>query len=64
MLKIDDSALEKCTDVTVYGTKGSEAERFAKAAGFKFVDFSSDMDDDLSPTDREEPPVELPIVRR
>lgn len=35
---IDDTALAGCVNVTVYGTAGSEAQRFAIAAGFDFVD--------------------------
>ena len=38
VLSIDDHALDGCGDVTVYGAQGSEAERFAHAAGFAFVD--------------------------
>lgn len=35
---INRHALEGCADVTVYGAAGSEAERFAVAAGWTFVD--------------------------
>ena len=35
---IDDTALEGSENVTVYGKTGSEAQRFADAAGVKFVD--------------------------
>ena len=35
---IDDTALEGSENVTVYGETGSEAQRFADAAGIKFVD--------------------------
>lgn len=35
---IDDTALEGSENVTVYGKTGSEAQRFAHAAGIKFVD--------------------------
>ena len=38
VLSIDDHALSGCDNVTIYGTKGTEAERFANAAGFAFVD--------------------------
>jgi hypothetical protein len=38
VLFVDDHALDGYTNVTVYGTKGTEAERFANAAGFTFVD--------------------------
>ena len=38
VFSIDDHALDGCGDVTVYGAQGSEAERFAHATGFAFVD--------------------------
>ena len=34
---IADDALSGCTDVTVYGKTGSEAQRFAEANGFAFT---------------------------
>ena len=37
-MQVDDLALEGCENVTVYGSAGSEAERFATAAGFEFAD--------------------------
>jgi hypothetical protein len=37
---IDDTALAGCENVTVYGTTGSEAWRFANDAGFNFVDLN------------------------
>lgn len=36
--RVDDTALENCENVTVYGTAGSAAQRFARANGFTFVD--------------------------
>ena len=38
VLRIDDHAFDGCADVTVYGEKGSEAERIANLYGFVFVD--------------------------
>ncbi len=37
VLKIDDTAFEGCHDVTVYGDKGTEAQRIANLYGFAFV---------------------------
>ncbi len=59
VLRIDDSALEGCKNVKIYGVKGTEAERFAEAAGFKFVDMSAGH-----PHESPKPPVELPLVPR
>ncbi len=56
--KVDDTALAGCADVTVYGAKGSEAERFAKANGFSFID----PDEPETPVVREAAPVALPFV--
>ena len=36
--EIDDHAFDGCEGVTVYGTKGTEAERIANLCGFTFVD--------------------------
>jgi hypothetical protein len=36
--RVDNTALENCENVTVYGATGSEAQRFARANGFTFVD--------------------------
>jgi hypothetical protein len=60
VLTVDDTALEGCADVTVYGVTGSEAQRFAEANGFRFVDPDT-------PTNEPDgsiklPPVELPFV--
>ena len=41
---VDDHALDGCGDVTVYGVTGTEAERFANAAGFSFVDPNAQLD--------------------
>lgn len=38
VLKIDDTAFDGCENVTVYGEKGTEAERIASLYGFAFVD--------------------------
>ena len=38
VLHVDNTALENCENVTVYGATGSEAQRFAGANGFTFVD--------------------------
>ena len=48
VLKIDDSAFDGCEDVTVRGTKGSEAERIAKLCGFTFVDPNAQAETPLS----------------
>ena len=61
VLKVDDRALEGCENVTVYGVKGSEAERFAKAAGFVFVDPGEQTE---PPHKTPAPPVVLPFVPR
>ena len=57
---IDDTALSGCENVTVYGMRGSEAERFAAAAGFPFIDQSPEPID--TPSGKEQPPVVLPFV--
>lgn len=49
VLSVDDHALDGCADVTVYGTKGTEAERFANAAGFAFVDPNAAPDAPVAP---------------
>jgi hypothetical protein len=36
--EIDDHAFDGCEGVTVYGTKGTEAERIANLCGFTFID--------------------------
>lgn len=61
VLKVDDHALDGCRDVMVYGVKGTEAERFARAAGFAFVDPNGEPE---RPHERSAPPVELPLVPR
>ncbi len=61
--KIDDSALEGCENVTVYGVKGSEAERFAKENGFAFAEIRDETPAD-QPVTREAQPVQLPFVSR
>ena len=60
VLSVDDHALDGCADVTVYGTSGTEAERFADAAGFTFVD--PDTEPETPAPVREAPPVVLPFV--
>ena len=64
VVKVDDHALEGCEKVTVYGVKGTEAERFAKAAGFKFVDLNDGPEHPIHPSDPVKPPVALPLVPR
>lgn len=64
VLKVDDRALEGCENVTVYGVKGTEAERFAKAAGFPFVDLNEGPDHPIHPSEPVKPPVALPLVPR
>lgn len=64
VLKVDDLALEGCENVTVYGTAGSEAERFATAAGFDFVDPNGAEPPVEQPTGQMEAPVTLPFVKR
>ena len=61
VVTIEDSALAGCTNVTVYGQTGTEAERFAKAAGFAFVDLGTGT---VPPPRPPEPPVTLPLVPR
>ena len=63
VLKVDDLALEGCKGVTVYGKAGSEAERFAKAAGFDFVDPSGAVKPE-EPGGHMKPPVVLPFVKK
>ena len=60
VLSIDDTALSGCENVIVYGKRDSEAERFAAAAGFVFIDQSPDPID--LPSGKEQPPVVLPFV--
>ena len=60
---IDDSALSGCENVTVYGVKGSEAERFAKENGFTFAELGGGTPEE-PPVVREAPPVQLPLVPR
>ena len=57
VLKIDDHAFDGCTGVTVYGARGSEAERIAALYGFTFVDPA-----ETSPVTPEDLPAVLPFV--
>ena len=41
VLSIDDSAIDAGAEVTIYGAADSEAERFATANGFTFIDLST-----------------------
>ena len=59
-MQVDDLALEGCENVTVYGEAGSEAERFAAAAGFDFVDSNAGE----APAGQMEAPVVLPFVKK
>ena len=61
--EIDDSALSGCENVTVYGVKGSEAERFATENGFTFAEIGGGTPEN-PPAAQEEPPVQLPFVPR
>ena len=60
--KIDDSALADCKDVTVYGAKGSEAERFATENGFDFAVLDAEEPPVVEKPTKEAPPVQLPYV--
>ena len=64
VVKVDDHALEGCERVTVYGVKGTEAERFAAAAGFKFVDTNEGPVGPIRTPAPPQPPVGLPLVPR
>ena len=64
VLKVDDLALEGCENVTVYGEAGSEAERFAAAAGFDFVDSNAGEAPVDQPAGQMEAPVVLPFVKK
>lgn len=64
VLKVDDLALEGCENVTVYGAAGSEAQRFATAAGFDFVDPNAGEPPVDQPAGQMEAPVVLPFVKR
>ena len=64
VLTIDETALAGCKNVTVYGEKGSAAEKFVSVisaadpdAGFKFVDVNA-----APQIVKEAPPVVLPFV--
>ncbi len=61
--EIDDSALSGCENVTVYGVKGSEAERFATENGFAFAEIGSEAPAP-QPGSGETAPVQLPFVPR
>ena len=60
---IDDSALSGCENVTVYGVKGTEAERFANENGFAFAQIGGETPEEPFVV-REAPPVQLPLVPR
>ena len=64
VLKVDDLALEGCENVTVYGAAGSEAERFAAAAGFDFVDSNAGEAPVDQTAGQMEAPVVLPFVKK
>lgn len=64
VVKVDDHALEGCEKVTVYGVKGTEAERFAKAAGFVSVDLDADPSGPVRTPAPPQPPCVLPLVPR
>ncbi len=61
--EIDGSALSGCENVTVYGVKGSEAERFAAENGFAFAEIGGAPQEEL-PASRDAAPVQLPLVAR
>ena len=60
--KIDDSAFEGCEGVTVYGEKGTEAERIAGLYGFAFNPLNAEPEKPVTPSTPEKPPVTLPFV--
>jgi hypothetical protein len=62
VVEIDGKALAGCADVTVYGEKGSAAERFAAENGFAFAEIGG-TSQEPAPA-REEPPMVLPFVPR
>ena len=62
VLTIDDTALAGCSGVTIYGAAGTEAQRFAQANGFGFVDPGAYPPS--VPTLAETAAVELPFVKR
>ena len=64
VVKVDDHALDGCEKVTVYGVKGTETERFAKAAGFVFVDLGAGPEEPIRTPAPPRPPVGLPLVPR
>ena len=64
VLKIDDHAFDGCENVTVYGTKGTEAERIAALYGFSFIDPTAEPEQPAPPSGHEDSPVELPAVKR
>ena len=64
VLKIDDHAFDGCEGVTVYGRKGSEAERIAELYGFTFVDPNAQPQHPDPHSGKEKEPVELPAVKR
>ena len=61
---IDDTALDGSINATVYGAAGSEAQRFAAAAGFDFVDSNAGEAPVDRPAGQMEAPVVLPFVKK
>ena len=63
-VNIDDDLWYNDENVTVYGAAGSEAERFAAAAGFDFVDSNAGEAPVDQPAGQMEAPVVLPFVKK
>ena len=60
VLSIDETALEGCKNVTVYGEKGSAAEKLADPdAGITFQDVNAEQPPNNPP---DEKPIKLPFV--
>ena len=62
VVKIDDHAFDGCEGVTVYGKKGTEAERIAALYSFAFIDPSAEPEKPVPPAAPEKPPIVLPFV--
>ncbi|GEM_PF-6239696 len=56
---ISDDALDGCGNVTIYGTRGTEAEAFAQRNGFTFIDRAEPTPTPI-PLTFEQPPVPTP----
>ena len=56
---IDDHAFDGCEGVTVYGEKGTEAERIANLCGFTFVDPNAEPQTPGTPSEQRIPSAPL-----